>query len=318
MQTYHLLIVVVSAGVLSSCAATVPNELRDARAAYHRASTGPAAQVAPAELHVAGQALARAEQSFQQAPDSYRTRDLAYVAQRKSELAAAMASITIEQKSQARAKEDYEATQGKIIADTKTELGETRGALAASEVSGATTQQDLSATRTQLAASEQSGERTAEQLAIETQARRSAEDKLAGAMKDLAAIAAVKEESRGVVITLSGGVLFASGKHTLLNTAKTKLDQVAEALKAQDPNKTMVVEGHTDSQGSDSSNRALSLDRAVAVRDYLISCGVPPERITAVGRGSSRPVTDNKTAANRANNRRVEIIIEHQAPVSAR
>jgi outer membrane protein OmpA-like peptidoglycan-associated protein len=66
------------------------------------------------------------------------------------------------------------------------------------------------------------------------------------------------------------------------------LDQVAEALKAQDADKRMVVEGHTDSQGSDK---------------------------TAVGMGSTRPIVDNSSAENRANNRRVEIIIS-PGPIS--
>jgi len=78
----------------------------------------------------------------------------------------------------------------------------------------------------------------------------------------------------------------------------------------------MVVEGHTDSQGSDRTNQPLSINRATAVRDYLVSRGVASERITAVGMGSSRPITDNKTAENRANNRRVEIIIQREAHTS--
>jgi len=156
------------------------------------------------------------------------------------------------------------------------------------------------------------------QLEIEKQARLSAESKLASAMRDLVAIAAVKEEARGVVITLSGSILFASGKSALLSTAMTKLDQVSEALKAQDADKRMVVEGHTDSQGSDSTNQRLSINRASAVRDYLVSRGVDSEKITAVGMGSSRPIADNKTAENRANNRRVEIIIGEVSRFSTR
>jgi outer membrane protein OmpA-like peptidoglycan-associated protein len=111
------------------------------------------------------------------------------------------------------------------------------------------------------------------------------------------------------VITLSGSILFASNRYALLNTAKTKLDQVAEALKAQNADKRMVVEGHTDSQGSDRINQPLSLNRANAVRDYLVTRGVDSDKITAVGMGSSRPLVDNRNAENRANNRRVEIVI---------
>jgi outer membrane protein OmpA-like peptidoglycan-associated protein len=316
MRTTRLLTIGVFAALFSGCAATVPQELVNAREANQRAANGPASQVAPAELHVAKQALAKAEQAFKNDPDSYQTRDLAYVAQRKAELATATASITTEQNNQAQAKEVYQTVQGKIITKTKNDLGETRGALAESERTGDATKQDLHQTRTDLAASERAGDTTAEQLEAERQARVSAETKLAGAMQDLAAVAAVKEEARGMVITLSGGVLFVSGKYALLNTAMTKLNQVAEALKAQGSDKTMVVEGHTDSQGSDSTNQPLSVNRATTVRDYLVSRGVAADKITAVGKGSTQPVTDNKTPENRANNRRVEIIIEREARTS--
>ena len=72
----------------------------------------------------------------------------------------------------------------------------------------------------------------------------------------------------------------------------------------------MVVEGHTDSQGSESSNMELSERRAQSVRDYVVSRGVPSDMITAKGVGQHRPVSDNTTAAGRANNRRVEIIVQ--------
>ena len=72
----------------------------------------------------------------------------------------------------------------------------------------------------------------------------------------------------------------------------------------------MVVEGHTDNRGSDRTNQVLSLNRANAVRDYLVSRGVDGDKISAVGLGASRPLVDNKTAENRANNRRVEIVIQ--------
>ncbi len=292
MKINHLLVIVGCAGLISSCAATVPMELVNARKAYRIASTSSASRVAQAELHVAHYALSKAEHSFKQYPESYQTRDLAYVAQRKAEIAVATASIFIEQGIQSRQESDYKTVQGKIVAKTK---------------------RDLSQTRVELAASKQSGETASAQLEVEKQARMSAEAKLAGAMKDLTTIAAVKEETRGVVITLSGGVLFASGKYVLLNTAMTKLDQVAEALKAQDNDKRMVVEGHTDSQGSDNTNMPLSLNRANAVRGYLVSRGVDENKISAIGMGSNKPITDNKTSENRANNRRVEIIIERES-----
>jgi outer membrane protein OmpA-like peptidoglycan-associated protein len=79
----------------------------------------------------------------------------------------------------------------------------------------------------------------------------------------------------------------------------------------------MVVEGHTDSQGSDDLNLKLSEDRAAAVRDYLVSRGVAADRLSAVGVGEKRPIADNTSAEGRANNRRVEIVIASaSAPTS--
>ena len=208
---------------------------------------------------------------------------------------------------------------GVVVRDTQ--VKDAQVALASTRDQLKQERQDNSAATNELRAANkaqgQELDKTAAQLDTEKQARLSAEGKLAGAMKDLAAIAAVKEEARGMVITLSGSVLFASNKFALLNTAMTKLDQVAEALKAQDADKRMVVEGHTDSQGSDKVNQPLSQNRGNAVRDYLVTRGVAAEKITAVGLGSTRPLVDNKSAENRANNRRVEIVIS-VAPISAR
>ena len=86
MKPNALLIIVASAGLLGGCAATAPRELVSAREAYRRASTGPAAKVAPAEVHIARVALVQAEKAFEDDADSYHTRDLAYVAQRKAQV----------------------------------------------------------------------------------------------------------------------------------------------------------------------------------------------------------------------------------------
>ena len=113
-----------------------------------------------------------------------------------------------------------------------------------------------------------------------------------------------------MVITLSGGVLFASGKSELLPTAQLKLNSVADSLTQQDPESKIVVEGHTDSQGSASYNMDLSQRRAQAVRDYLVSRGIASDRVTSQGYGFARSIADNKSAEGRANNRRVEIVVE--------
>jgi len=128
-------------------------------------------------------------------------------------------------------------------------------------------------------------------------------------MDVLAKSMAVKQEDRGTVITLSGSVLFESGKATLLAGAQEKLSQVAQALKNQAEHH-FIIEGHTDAVGSSRINDELSKKRAEAVKMYLVSQGVSPELIESRGMGSTKPIADNKSAEGRANNRRVEIVVQ--------
>jgi outer membrane protein OmpA-like peptidoglycan-associated protein len=104
-------------------------------------------------------------------------------------------------------------------------------------------------------------------------------------------------------------VLFKSDTHQLLPIAENKLEQVAAALVDTPDERQIVVEGHTDSRGSNAYNENLSRKRAEAVRTFLISKGISANRIVAVGKGESQPVANNRTADGRANNRRVEIVV---------
>jgi outer membrane protein OmpA-like peptidoglycan-associated protein len=128
------------------------------------------------------------------------------------------------------------------------------------------------------------------------------------ARKRLAKFADVKEDERGTIITLAGGIPFKTGKADLQPVAIDRLKLVAEALKGTQ--RTILVEGHTDSTGTKDKNLVLSQARAETVRKYLVSDGIPDGQIRAVGVGQERPVADNKTSAGRAKNRRVEVILE--------
>jgi len=273
------------AACAGACATTqAPQELADARSAYLRvqAPGGATERFKPDQVHEAKVALDKAEQSFLDEPKKQKTRDLAYIAQRKAELAEANAvsALALSTKEQA----DQDAKQA------------TKGQLAA-------TGQMLASAGQQLASTQQ-------QLETEKKAHADADARAKDAMNRLAASGnKVSEEPRGVVITMPGGVLFASGKDALLPAAQDKLGQVAEALKNQGEHK-IVVEGHTDSQGSDSSNQLLSERRAQAVTSFLVARGVASAQIRAEGVGESRPVADNASPEGRANNRRVEIVIQ--------
>jgi len=128
------------------------------------------------------------------------------------------------------------------------------------------------------------------------------------ARKRLQKFADVKEDERGTIITLAGGIPFKTGKADLQQVAVDRLKIVAEALKGTQ--RTILVEGHTDSTGKPETNMKLSQARAETVRKYLIDGGLPADQIRAQGIGQDRPVADNKTAAGRAKNRRVEVILE--------
>jgi outer membrane protein OmpA-like peptidoglycan-associated protein len=124
----------------------------------------------------------------------------------------------------------------------------------------------------------------------------------------LTKLADVKEDARGTIVTLSGSVLFPSNKATLLPAAETRLNDVSDALMST-KERSITIEGYTDSRGSDDTNIALSQRRAEAVRSYLVSRGYEGDRIQARGLGKSQPIASNDNAEGRANNRRVEIVL---------
>lgn len=113
---------------------------------------------------------------------------------------------------------------------------------------------------------------------------------------------------RGLVITL-GDLLFDTGKSDLKGGAATKLGGLSAFLNKY-PDRTVIIEGHTDNVGSEDSNLLLSQRRADSVKSYLLNQGVAPNRIAASGKGEASPVATNDTAFGRQKNRRVDIIIQ--------
>ena len=101
-------------------------------------------------------------------------------------------------------------------------------------------------------------------------------------------------------------IFFATGSAKLLPKSFKSLKEVAEVMK-DNPTYKIAVDGHTDNTGSDELNQKLSDSRANAVRKYLIDNGVEESKITATGYGETTPIADNKTAAGRTKNRRVEM-----------
>jgi outer membrane protein OmpA-like peptidoglycan-associated protein len=275
-----------TAGIAGCATAMPPQDLVTARASYERASKGPAAQLDPTDLHVAQDQLSAAEASFKNDGDTQVTRDASYLAVRKTELAEVRARTI--QSGQVK-----DGIVGGMHADEKRTV--------------ALTSAELALAKNQLSTQGMA-------LVDETARRQDAEKRAAQAAADLAKFASVKQEPRGMVITLSGSVLFESAKWALLPAAQAKLTEVASALTKEDPVSKIIVEGHTDSQGTAAFNQDLSQHRADSVRDYLITRGIAADRISAQGFGPTRSIADNASPEGRANNRRVEIVVKPVNP----
>ncbi len=123
-----------------------------------------------------------------------------------------------------------------------------------------------------------------------------------------AEFARVKAVKRGLVITLSGGILFDVDKTNIRPAAKESLAHLAKILKEY-PGRKIIIEGHTDNTGPEEYNQGLSEKRAVAVMDQLISQGLDRQRMDAKGFGMSKPLVTNETSVGRQQNRRVELVI---------
>jgi outer membrane protein OmpA-like peptidoglycan-associated protein len=120
-----------------------------------------------------------------------------------------------------------------------------------------------------------------------------------------------QQTSRGMVLTL-GDVLFDTGAATLKTGAAERIDRLAAFLN-ENANTRVIIEGHTDSRGSDTYNEELSRRRAQAVADALVTRGVPSSRFEILGRGEAVPVASNDSPAGRQQNRRVEIVFSDQS-----
>ena len=307
----HPIAVAACLGILSAgCGASGPSaQLTDARVAYSRAEQSKAPDLAPDKLLTAKQALDRAERANNDDAGSVSEKHFAYMAERKALAAVAYADLEAADREYKIAERDYREALEAEAAMAKRERERTKRELEAVRRELAQKGNKLDESTNTLKKREKELSEKAKALEAERKKRLAAEARARAAIKSLEEIARVREEQRGIVITLSGAVLFTTNASQLLDIAKNKLGSVATALNETDERRQIVVGGHTDSRGSDSYNRKLSLERARSVRSYLVSKGVPASRVTAIGKGEDEPVASNRDAEGRANNRRVEIIV---------
>jgi outer membrane protein OmpA-like peptidoglycan-associated protein len=303
----------VAAVFLVACASVpVTNpRLDDARALYGQAAAdADAARSAPLELRSAQEALTRAETALKAGEDSAIVDHYAYLARQRAATALQAGEI-------ARAEQAVAASAGqreRILMEARTreadqarlqagiDRSESERARMQAEKDRAESERARMQAQTASADAEQARKAAEAQLA----AAQAAQADAAKLQKQLAELEA-KQTERGLVLTL-GDVLFDTGRAELKPGAFRTVDRLATFMRDH-PERSLEVEGYTDSVGSDALNMTLSQRRADAVRAALLSRGVEGSRITTSGLGKASPVASNDTAEGRQRNRRVEIVI---------
>jgi outer membrane protein OmpA-like peptidoglycan-associated protein len=287
---------------LAGCS-TVPTTtptLDEARADFVAANNNPqVATYAQMEFKQAGEALDRANQAAAQR-ESLETIDrLAYVAKQKI--------ATAQEVAKAKAAENEVNNAGRE---------RDRVQLEARTAEADRAKRDAASAQAQAAAAQaQAQDAQAQAAAAQQQAAQQA-DRAARLEALLVELHAQKTE-RGMVVTI-GDVLFATDRAELNANGMANVKKLAEIM-SQNPDRTVMVEGFTDSTGSAAHNKDLSERRAASVAQALVGLGVPRERIAMRGYGEAFPVASNDTASNRQLNRRVEIVLSNAgAPIPPR
>lgn len=286
----------LAAAVLAAACATAPMTtptLDQARADFVAANNNPqVSQYAPLEFRQASEALDKANAAAARHESLDDVDRLAYVA--KQRIAAAMEIAKAKAAEADIANASRERNEVRLEARTA-EAERAKREAEAAQAAAAQAQQQAQSAQQQAAAMQQQNAALAQRAAV------------LEAM--LVELQAVKTE-RGYVVTI-GDVLFATGEANLTSSGMSSLRKLAEVMK-QNPNRTVLVEGFTDSTGSSSYNMDLSQRRAEAVASALSSMGVPRDRIAMKAYGEAFPVAQNDTAAHRQLNRRVEIVVSNE------
>lgn len=330
-NTRMLPLTLIAAAVLSACTSMPVNNslLDEARRDYGdaQASSG-VATLAAGELRQAGTSLDAANGAFAKGEDKARIDHLAYVAkqqvaiaretaaQKEAELAVASAgrdrdAVRLEARTRearlaqadaANAQRQSEAAMRSASASQRSADASQRNAEAAQR--DAQDAQDRAAAEGQAARNARVDAQSARQQTLDAEGRA---QQLEAQLRDLEA----KKTERGLVITL-GDVLFDTNQSQLRSGGVRSVQKLADFF-SQYPQRTVMIEGFTDSVGGDSANQELSERRADSVRTALVGMGVGSERITWRGYGEAYPIAGNDTPAGRQLNRRVELVVSDES-----
>ncbi len=301
--------VAAAVALLTACASapSTPPSLTEARSVVQGIGTDPLVlSHAPLELKRANDALARAEGLHRDKAELASVDSASYVASREAEAALAVA----------RAKRNEESIKA-------AELERERVRAAAAQATAAAAQNAASNARLEATMAQQAANNAQAQAQASQAQAQMARSQAAAAQADNQALQQQLVElqgqvtDRGMLVTL-GDVLFETGRSEVKPGAQDALRKLAGYLN-EHPTRRVLIEGFTDSVGSDQLNLTLSERRAQSVAGALVALGVERSRIDTRGYGKSHPVADNTSATNRALNRRVEVYISNDnTPVRAR
>lgn len=280
--------------VMIGCAGHPANPLlNDARENYEAAHNDESiVRLAPVELKEAEEALVKSTNLWESKADKTEVDHYAYLAEKKTLIARETALLKAAQQEISRG----ETERQQVMLDVRraeAQRSERRATSALEE-----------ARRERLAATEaRAGAETARLSAEELRLRA---EELAKKVSELEA----RPTDRGLVLTL-GDVLFDFGKATLKTGGMQTVNQLGDFLNEY-PERHVLIEGFTDSIGSEAFNQTLSANRADNVKNALMSKGVRSDRIRIHGYGTQHPVASNTTEEGRRQNRRVEVVISDQ------
>jgi len=277
----------IAAAILAACSSVPQNSsLTDAHNRYNSAFSNPqVTNLAALELKDAGDSLNKADDALSKGESTATVDHLAYIAYQK----VAIAQETAKRKTAELAVTNASAKRDQMRLEARTA--------------------EADAARQQAAMSQQTVEQQAAALAAASAKSRRDQEAIAQQEQQLKDLNA-KKTARGLVITL-GDVLFSSNKAQLKSGGMRNMQKLADFLN-QYPQHKVLIEGYTDSIGSEGLNQELSERRVMSVKTVLIDMGISSDRISTQGYGEAFPVASNNTAGSRQLNRRVEIILSDE------
>lgn len=296
LTTIHTLIGLLTISfTVTGCGGPPQNNplLSQAQTEYKKAENNPVVvSKASVALKEAEEALEQSEKIWSKKGKKELIEHYAYIAQQKTKIAEETAKLN-----------DAQDEVGRAEAERNQVLIEARKAEAIASEKKA--QKALGEVKTERAESERAREELKMERAAAEKAREEARE-LTDRLSEMEA----RESERGMVLTLSD-VLFDFDSATLKPGATKAVSQLASFLQEY-PERTIQIEGFTDSVGSDEYNQDLSRRRAEALKNALMNNGISSQRIRTIGYGKEYPVASNATEAGKQQNRRVEIIISNE------